>query len=332
MKRILVTGTSGFVGHHFVSHIIKKTDWQVVGVNSFRHRGCSRRLDGIPHDRFQNFTHDLIAPIDERTIHLMGDIDYIINFASESHVDRSIDDPVPFIENNVKLMLNVLELVRKIKPEKFIQISTDEVFGPALDDYRHKEWDTTLPSNPYAGSKAAQEAIAVSYWRTYGIPLVITNTMNIIGERQDKEKFVPMLISKIIKDEEVTIHGKEGMIGTRFYLHARNQADAILFLLKNHAPTPYKDQQSVIERPDRFNIVGEKELDNLTLAQMVADILGKKLKYKLVDFHAARPGHDRRYALDGSKIKAYGWEIPVNFEASLEKTVKWTVEHPEWLL
>jgi dTDP-glucose 4,6-dehydratase len=332
MKRILVTGSSGFVGHHFVEHLVKNTDWHIVGINSFRHRGSSRRLDHIPHERFTNFTHDLSAPIDKHTISLMGPIDYVVNFASESHVDRSIDEPVSFIENNVKLILNVLELVRAITPQKFIQISTDEVFGPALDDYCHREWDSALPSNPYAGSKAAQEMIAIAYWRTYGVPLIITNTMNIIGERQDGEKFVPLLISKIMKGEEVTIHGTEGNVGKRFYLHARNQADAILFLLKNHDPKPYMDTQTVVERPDRFNIVGEKELDNLTLAHMVADILGKPLKYKLLDFHAARPGHDRRYALDGSKINTRGWKIPINFEESLKKTVEWTVAHQEWLL
>src|SRR5690348_10820866 len=130
MKRILVTGSAGFAGHHFVEHIIKNTDWEIVGVDSFRHRGCSRRVEHLPQDRYKIITHDLSSPISSKTAHKIGKIDYIVNFASESHVDRSIEDPVPFVENNVKLALNVLEFARAAKPEKFIQISTDEVFGP----------------------------------------------------------------------------------------------------------------------------------------------------------------------------------------------------------
>jgi dTDP-glucose 4,6-dehydratase len=194
MKRILVTGIGGFVGSHFAEHILKNTDWEIVGIDSFRNKGDSLRLRHLAKEpRLTVHTHDLQAPISDRMIEVIGSIDYVINIASDSHVDRSISDPVPFVENNVALILNVLEYCRRVKPSKLIQCSTDEVFGPALEGTAHTEWYPILPSNPYAASKAAQNAIAISYWRTYNVPLIITHCMNMIGERQDKEKFIPIL-------------------------------------------------------------------------------------------------------------------------------------------
>ena len=328
MKKILITGSAGFVGSHLVDYIIEKTDWKIIGIDSFKHRGDSMRLQN--NDRYEIITHDLSTPISHRLIDKIGYVDYIVNMASESHVDRSIDHPVPFIQNNVNLVLNVLEMARTIRPAKFIQISTDEVYGPALDGIKHKEWATILPSNPYAASKAAQEAICISYWRTYGVPLIITNTMNMFGERQDPEKYIPMLISKISRGETVTVHGSEYYIGKRFYLHARNHADALLFLLEEYQPIRYEDSESLII-PSRFNIVGEREVDNLQLARLVADFLGKDLHYELQDFHKTRPGHDRRYALSDLKLSNQGWVQPMNFEESLRRVIKWTTEHTEWM-
>jgi len=329
-KRILITGSAGFVGAHIVDHVLANTDWDIIGLDSFRHRGDSCRVYQDP-ERYKVFTHDLTTPISDTLITKIGHIDYIINNASESHVDRSIDFPRPFVENNVSLALTMLEYARQIKPEKYIQISTDEVYGPALDGHNHKEWESHLPSNPYSASKAAQVDLSISYWRTYGVPLIITETMNLFAERQNVEKYVPMLIRRITRGETVEIHGTEGNIGSRFYLHARNQADGQLFLLKNKTPTIYEDSEHKIIKPDRFNIVGEMELSNLELAQMVAEIIGKPLKYELKNFHACRSGHDRRYALNGAKMAEMGWVPPVPLRQSLEKVVKWTLEHPEWL-
>ena len=223
--------------------------------------------------------------------------------------------------NNVSSTLNMLEFARICKPQLFIQFSTDEVYGQAKKGEYHKEWDAIKPSNPYSASKAGQEALVIAYWRTYGVPVIITNTMNIYGQYQDKEKFVPLVIDKIMKGEVVFIHGypdkKEA--GTRFYLHARNIASAIQFIVENVEPKLYPE----IDRPERFNVVGEVELDNLTLAQKIATILGKELKYEITDAHSTRPGHDVRYALDGQKLKNYGFSYPVSFEESLEATVKW---------
>lgn len=686
-RRILVTGSAGFVGSHLVDHLLAKTDWDIVGLDSFRHRGDSLRVQKS--ERYQIHALDLSSPISPRVLDLIGPVDYIVNMASESHVDRSITDPVPFVQNNVNLALYVLEAARVLKPKHFIQISTDEVYGPALEGIDHKEWDRILPSNPYcvhpdsvvetpsgrrkiselkegdevlgycrgelafrpvaavmgrttdeeflrvkhkygnlltskdhrfmivrpnrgsdgsldrakitepvecraadlrpgdwlvlnrtvlrratdssiseararlfgffvgngnlkylashrrkslqfcsgyqhlvekyatsfrdefglqgtvykhsskecwyfqagaakvwdtfeqfgsgaqnkqcvaaldwdepqvaaylgglfdadgsyndtskcisistispvlahqllylfkrigclasvssalrgkgkrrcyrvtvtdskskmtfvekckpakypitiesesqmtmlrddvvyvpfkgydliendvgrmidievedshnffcdgvlvhnSASKAAQEAIAISYWRTYGLPLTITNCMNMIGERQDPEKFVPLVISKVLKGETVTVHGSEKYIGKRKYLHSRNLADALLYLLKFPYVNQYSDSITADQTPTRFNIVGDVELNNLEMAQMIAKFVGKELRYELVDFHAltTRPGHDRRYSLDGTKLARLGWRAPVEFEESLRRTVEWYLQNPAWL-
>jgi dTDP-glucose 4,6-dehydratase len=331
MKRVLITGSAGFVGSHLVEHIIINTDWDIVGIDSFRHRGDSLRIYQ-DHTRYKILTHDLTTPISDRLIEKIGHIDYIINVASESHVDRSIIDPASFISNNVNLVVNMLDYARKIKPEIFIQISTDEVYGAALNGHNHKEWETILPSNPYSASKASQEAICISYWRTYGVPIVITNTMNMFGERQDREKFIPMVIKKVLNKETVTVHGNDKFIGTRYYLHARNHADALIYLIKRGNITKYRDDMSEILKPDRYNVVGDTEVNNLEMAFKIAEYVGEEFKYELIDFHSARPGHDRRYALDGKKIKDLGWVAPVDFDGSLKKTVEWTLERKEWLV
>jgi dTDP-glucose 4,6-dehydratase len=331
MKRVLVTGSAGFVGAHLVEHIIINTDWDIVGIDSFRHRGDSLRIYQ-DHNRYKIFAHDLTTPISDRLIEKIGHVDYIINVASESHVDRSIIDPTSFISNNVNLAVNMLDYARKIKPEIFIQISTDEVYGAALNGHNHSEWEAILPSNPYSASKASQEAIAISYWRTFGVPLIITNTMNMFGERQDREKFIPMVIKKVLNKEVVTIHGSEKFVGTRYYLHARNHADALLFLINKGGLTQYQDSMQEIIKPDRYNIVGNIEVNNFDMAIKIAEYVGEELRYEFLDFHSARPGHDRRYALDGNKIKKLGWNAPIDFYNSLNRTVKWTLNHPEWLL
>jgi dTDP-glucose 4,6-dehydratase len=354
-KTVLVTGAGGFVGHHFLEHVLVSTDWDAVCTDSFRHKGRTDRISEVLYNqglhngeswrhRTAVITHDLTAPFSggqELALASM-DIDYMVCFASDSHVDRSITDPVPFIRNNTEVALNTLELARKLKPKVVVWVSTDEVYGPveASDLKGHPEWAPILPSNPYSASKAAQEAIAISYWRTYGVPLVIVNCMNMIGERQDPEKFIPLVIGKVLNGEEVTIHGKPGNIGTRHYLHSRNLADAITFILGNLSPAMFPAHAAASGgittialngRPDRYNIASPDRIDNLTVAKMISEFAGKPLKYKLEDFHTTRPGHDPHYGLDSSKLTELGWKLPVPFRDSLRKTVEWTMAHPAWL-
>jgi dTDP-glucose 4,6-dehydratase len=246
----------------------------------------------------------------------------------ESHVDRSIDDPAGFIRNNTDVILSTLEYARQVSPAHIVVISTDEVYGPVTGAAAHREWAPILPSNPYAASKAAQEAIAISYWRTYGLPVTIVNCMNLIGEMQDREKYLPKVIATVRDGGTVPVHGRPGDIGTRHYLHARNLADALLFILRSLPAARYPDAL----RPDRYNIAGPDRVSNLQLASMVAETIGKPLRYELVDFHSTRPGHDPHYGLDPGKLTGLGWKPPVPFRESLTRTVEWTLSHPEWLL
>ncbi len=333
-KRVLCTGIGGFIGSHFLSHILVNTDWELVGIDSWNHKGLSERISHSIHyqnnkHRVKIYTHDLNAPISNILMDHIGKVDYVVNFASQSHVDRSIVDPVPFVQNNVNIALNMLEYTRAAKPEKFIQISTDEVYGATDGVNVHPEWSAILPSNPYSASKAAQEAIAISYWRTYGTPIILTNIMNTVGETQSSEKFVPMVIRKILAGESVEIHSdpKTGVSGSRFWLHARNTSDALLFMLRNVTPKKFPE----VDRPERLNIVGERQISNLDIAQMIAEIMGKELKYKLVDAHSSRPGHDPHYGLDGTKLREYGYEFPINLHDSLDKMIRWTLDNPRWL-
>jgi dTDP-glucose 4,6-dehydratase len=333
-KRILLTGAAGFIGSHVLRHVLTETDYELVLPVTFRHRGNGDRIASAIannrewHERVDVVICDLSAPISATTRHRFGHIDEIWNIASDSSVDRSIENPISFIQNNTNLMLYLLDYARDIQPKLFLHMSTDEVFGPAHDDYRHHEWDRILPSNPYSASKAAQEAIAISYWRTYGLNVVITNTMNLFGELQDPEKMVPKTIRSIMNGEEVTVHtDSSGIPGSRFYLHCRNLADAWLWISENQTVQKYP----TFDTPLRYNIVGDREMDNISMVKLIGEIMGVTPKIKRVDFHAARPGHDRRYALDGTKLAEAGWEAPVPFEESLRRVVEWTVAHPEWL-
>lgn len=334
-KRLLLTGISGSIGVHCLAHILHNTDWELVGLDSFAHKGFSDRLHEVVKDhpdwnnRWSVITHDLSAPISQKTINKIGKIDYVINMASLSDVWDSIQDPVPFVKNNVALSLNMLEYARAVKPEAFIQISTDETVGPTEEGQRHSEWDPILPSNPYSSSKACQEAITTAYWRTYNVPVIITNTVNNFGEMQSPAKFPVIAQKKIAAGEKVIIHGKEGDVGSRYYLHSRNFADALIFLLKN--VSPHLHEEGTVDRPDKFNITSEEQIDNLQFAQTIAQIMDKELIYEFQDSATTRPGHDKHYGLDGTKLRDLGWKQPLSFEESLKNTVQWQQEHPEWI-
>lgn len=337
-KKCLLTGVGGAVGVHLLAHIMHNTDWQVVGVDSFQHKGYYDRITRVCANhpewlsRITIIRHDLSAPLTDRQAKEIGRIDYIINLASLSDVQGSIDDPTPFVRNNVELMLNVLEYARQVKPKAFLHFSTDEVYGPTpKDSGGHKEWDTIMPSNPYAASKACQEAIAISYWRSYDVPLIITNTMNNFGEMQGATKYPAMIQKKLQAGDKVQVHvANDGQIGTRYYIHSRNVADAVLFILNFIDPKLH--QSGEIDRPERFNIVGDKQVDNLELAELIAKLMGKKLKYKLARFHENNPGHDLHYGLNGDKLADLGWKSPVSFEDSLKETIDWQQRNPQWLI
>lgn len=356
MTKILVTGGTGFVGTHLIEHILKNTEWQVTVLDRFDAAGNPNRLDemlsttdGIDRTRVKFVWWDLKAELNEQIKkQLGGPFDYIAHLAAGSHVDRSIEDPMLFFQDNCIGTVNLLNYARccglqkdpahQYEPHvKFLYFSTDEVFGPApMDDSfaGFKEWDRLNPNNPYAAAKAAAEMAVISFANTYQMPCVITNTMNIFGERQAPEKFIPLIINKVLKGETLQIHATKDktQAGKRHYLHARNICAATVWALQHGKCLDGSAKQG------RYNIVGEIELDNLALAKLVASYVrdavptAPELKYELVDFHSSRPGHDLRYALDGSHIASEGFSYPVSFEESLKKMVAWTLTHKDkWL-
>lgn len=335
---------------------------------------------GIDRTRIKSVFWDLKAELNEQVRNqLGGPFDIIFHLAAGSHVDRSIDDPMLFFMDNCIGTVNLLQYARDggltleenygDNPTeempivgKFLYFSTDEVYGPAPETVKEgskmvehlngdaervdneipflgfKEWDRLNPNNPYAAAKAAAEMAAIAFANTYRIPTVITNTMNIFGERQHPEKFIPMLIKHSLTGEKTFIHANKDktQAGKRHYLHARNICAATVWVAENGKLLDGSAAEG------RYNVVGEIELDNLTLAKLVHSIVADygrehdfkipELSYELVDFHSSRPGHDLRYALVGDKLKQDGFTYPVAFEDSLRKMIYWTLDNQEkWL-
>lgn len=327
MKRVLITGGAGFLGHHVVEHILINTDWHIVILDKLTYASMGlERIREVSEcfkdDRLTILACDFANPLSAGIRKEIGDINYILHLGAETHVDRSISDPMIFVTSNVLGTANMLEYARTCKNLEWFNIfSTDEVYGPAPDGINYKETDRHNPTNPYSATKSGAEQLALAYANTYKVPVFVTNTMNIFGERQHSEKFIPLCINKILKGETIQIHSSpdKKVAGSRFWIHARNVASALLFLLENAS---FRES---------YNIVGDREVNNLDLAMYIADVLNKELKYEMVDFHSSRPGHDLRYALDGKKMFDLGWKSPLDLRKSLKNTILWTTAHKNWL-
>jgi len=325
-KNTLITGGCGFIGHHVVEHFLRKTDDNIFILDKLNYASFGlerlRSFGALHNERVKVFTVDTSYPLSDGLKRELGDINTIIHMAAESHVDNSIESPRLFFQNNINGTVEMLEYARELDNlENFFYFSTDEVYGYAPDGVDYKEWDRHKPTNPYSAAKSAAENICVAYENTYKIPMMSVNVMNAFGQRQHVEKFIPMTIKNILHGNKVLIHSypDKQRAGSRFYIHARNIAEAVLFLTKNG------------ETGEKYNVVGEKEVDNLELAQFIADVIGKPLNYEMIDFHSKRPGHDLRYSLCGEKMKSIGWKLPVGFEEALTKTIEWTLENERWL-
>lgn len=329
--RVLLTGSAGFVGHYILEKIIKDTDWTVVGLERLSYSGNLGRISDIDtKGRYTSFHHDLKSPIGDLLAKQIGNVDCIIHVAANSHVDRSIEDPLSFVMDNVVGTCNILDFARTQKAHLkcFLYFSTDEVFGPAPVGTKYDEYDRYNSTNPYSATKAGGEELAVAYRNTYGIPVVVTHTMNVFGQRQHPEKFIPKCIRKIMRDEWLEIHSDETRTipGSRHYIHGEDVADGVLFILTH----PELYDENVVKNCPKFNLVGPEEVNNLELAQMISDIIGKELKYTLVDFHSSRPGHDLRYAISGDRLAKLGWTPKESLRKRISEVVDWTLHNPSW--
>jgi len=328
-KTILITGVCGFLGHHVVEYFLEHTNYDIIGIDKLSYASFGlRRLQDIyvlNNPRFTLHIYDLMTEFDIGFVNELKHVDIILHLAAETHVDNSISDPIKCITNNVISTLNLLELARKIKPSQFIYFSTDEVYGNAEKNQIFTENDRHNPMNPYSASKSSSEMICKSYYNTYKVPLIICNTMNIFGERQHYEKFIPKCISKILKGEEIQIHSypfKEGEnpeSGSRFYIYAKDVAASLNFVI----------DKGIIG--ETYNILSNKEVKNDFLCKQIASILNKEVKIKYIDYDPNRPGNDLRYCLCDKKLKDMGWENEDNFYGYLKHTVQWTLNNQNWL-
>ena len=337
-KKILITGGAGFIAHHVIDKILSTTDWEIITLDRLDFSGNLNRLKEvvssypkIEQKRVRIVHHDLKAELNPEISASIGKIDYISHLAAGSHVDRSITYPLEFVMDNVVGTANILDYARKLDHlERFAYFSTDEIFGPAPNGVNYKENDRYNSTNPYSATKAGAEELVVAFENTYGLPSLITHTMNVFGERQNPEKYIPMVIKKVRDNDKVMVHSnsEKTIAGSRHYIHAEDVADALLFLYNYDISTIKPDNTGA--KCQKFNIVGKDEIDNLELAKFIAKTQDKDLNYEMVDFHSQRPGHDLRYALDGSKMEKMGW-VPKSAYDQLETTINWTLENDRWL-
>lgn len=241
-KTVLITGGCGFIGHHFVEHIFSTTNWNIIVLDKLTYASHGlerlRNTDTLDSKRVKVFTYDLSHPLSIGLKKELGDVNYIVHMAADTHVDNSISTPVPFIKNNIMLTVHMLEYARTLSNlEIFFYFSTDEVYGPALGNKLFQEDERHNPTNPYSASKSGAEQICVAYHNTYDVPVMRINVMNAMGERQHVEKFIPKVIKKVLNDELVEIHSypDKKTSGTRYYIHGKKYCcRCIIFIRKWH--------------------------------------------------------------------------------------------------
>ena len=313
MKKILVTGGAGFIGSNFIRYILDKyPDHSVTNLDKLTYCGNLDNLKDVEKNKNYRFVKGDIA--DEKLVDtLVKDSDTIVNFAAETHVDRSIEDPVSFVRTNVFGTYTLLEAAKKFEVERFLQISTDEVYGSILKG-SFRETDPLAPNSPYSASKASGDLLARSYYITFKLPVVITRSSNNFGPYQYPEKVIPLFVSNLLDGKKVPMYG-DGM-NVRDWLFVIDNCEAIDMVLHNG-----KDGEI-------YNIGGGKEITNMELTSDILRLMGKDKS--MIEFVTDRPGHDRRYSLDISKMRALGWQPRHDFKSALKLTVDWYKNNRAW--
>jgi dTDP-glucose 4,6-dehydratase len=309
--RILVTGGAGFIGSNFVHYMLQRYPKdQIVVLDALTYAGNLNNLKTAM-KKIEFIKGDIC---DRKLVgKVTKEVDVVINFAAESHVDRSIAEPEPFLTTNVLGTQVLLEAARRFDHEKFVQISTDEVYGSVAEG-SFKEWDLLRPSSPYATSKAAADMLAHSYFVTYGLPVLITRSTNNFGPYQHPEKLIPKLIVNAMSDKPLPIYGAGKNV--RDWLYVIDNCEAIDLVLR-------KGKSGEI-----YNVGAGNEKMNLELANLILKELGKPKS--LIKFVNDRPGHDLRYSLNCDKIRKLGWRANTSFEGEIRRTIKWYKENKWW--
>lgn len=313
MKNILVTGGAGFIGSNFCRYMLTKyPEYNILVVDALTYAGNPENfadLEGDP--RFMFFHGDIR---DKSVVeNLVRNVDAVVNFAAETHVDRSITDPGSFVLTDVYGVFVLLEACKKFGIERFLHVSTDEVYG-SIEEGHFKESDPLNPSSPYSASKAGGELLARSYYVTYGLPVLITRGSNTFGPYQYPEKLIPLFITNAIEDKPLPVYGDGKQV--RDWLYVIDHCEGIDVVL-------HKGQVGKV-----YNLGAGNERTNIEITKLILSILNKP--DSLIKFVTDRPGHDRRYALDSSEIRALGWTPRHEFEDALRQTVNWYVENESW--
>jgi dTDP-glucose 4,6-dehydratase len=281
-----------------------------------------KEIGAYDNPRVKIHVADIAQPISPLLQAEIGEVDYILHMAAGTHVDNSIRSPRDFVESNIKGTMEMLEYARNLPTlANFLYFSTDEVFGPAAEGQIFKEWDRYNSCNPYSATKAGGEELTLAWGNTYKVPVTVTHTMNVIGERQHWEKFLPKVVRAALTCETVLLHtDSEGKTSSRTYLHGADVASAIHFILGLPACR------------EKYNIEGQQEISNEELVGCVSAITGENIN-TTKGMPTARPGNDARYNVDGSKLRGLGWKPSLTFEQRLYATVEWMVqeENRHWL-
>ena len=312
-RTLLVTGGAGFIGSNFIRYMLAKYDYRVINLDKLTYAGNLdnlRDVEGDPRYRFVRGDVCDSAVVAE----LMAEADAVINFAAESHVDRSIEDPGVFIQTQVYGTFVLLEAARNASIDRFLHISTDEVYGHSLGDQRFTEDDPFKPRSPYAAAKAGGELQCHAIKETYGLPIVIARPANNIGPYQYPEKAIPLFVTNALDDEPLPLYGEGMQVRDRLYV---DDHCAALDLLLHEG-----------EIGEAYNISAGNERTNIDVAETILEMLEKPKS--LIRFVEDRPGHDQRYAMSSKKLEALGWLPQHDFEAAMEKTVAWYRGNRDW--
>lgn len=317
-KKVLVTGGSGFIGGNFVQHMVNEYgNYDIYNLDALTYAGDLSKHKGIENKKNYYFVNADIT--DRQAINSLfekEEFDYVVHFAAESHVDRSITEPEIFVTTNVLGTQILLDAAKKNNIEKFVHISTDEVYGELdFDPSTFFTEDTPIqPNSPYSASKAASDLLVRAYYETYGLPINITRCSNNYGPYHFPEKLIPLTISRVLNEEQVPVYGDGKNI--RDWLHVKDHCIAIDLVMHDG------------EIGEVYNIGGHNEKTNLEVVKTIIKTLGKS--EELITFVKDRLGHDKRYAIDPSKLESLGWKPTFTFETGIDQTIQWYLENHEW--
>lgn len=316
MKTLLVTGGAGFIGSAFIKHELKKRpDYKIVNLDNLTYCGNIENLKDVQDNPNYEFIKGNI--VDKKLVlKLIKKADFVINFAAETHVDNSIKNPEIFIETNVQGTLNLLQCCKEIGIEKYIQISTDEVYGSLGSVGSFSESSPLAPNSPYAASKASGDMLTRAHYKTFSLPTIITRCSNNFGPNQYPEKLIPFFISKLLKGEKVPLYGDGSNV--RDWLYVYDHCEAIDLVLQKG------------KVGETYNIGGQNEKTNLEITKLILSALGKD--ENSIEYVKDRLGHDKRYAISSEKIKKeLGWKPLYTFEDGIKQTIDWYLKNKDWI-